>query len=234
MRPVPPALMVFAAGFGTRMGALTAHKPKPLLSVAGKILLDHALDLADGAGVRHVVVNTHYLSDQIAMHLAGRSVTQSHEADEILETGGGLRAALPLLGTNPVLTLNSDVVWTGQNPLTTLMTAWRPDSMDALLMVMPAGQAGGFRGLGDFTLSPDGRIARANDAAGLAYLGAQLIKTDLLAEIPEHVFSLNRLWDILIARGRAFGIVHQGGWHDVGRPEHIADAAAMLSGSGDV
>ncbi|MEY3532096.1 MAG: hypothetical protein RI979_120, partial [Pseudomonadota bacterium] len=152
-------LMVFAAGFGTRMGALTAHRPKPLILVAGRPLIDHALDLADQAGAGPVVVNTHYLADQIARHLAGRPVTLSHEADEILETGGGLRKALPQLGYGPVMTLNSDAVWTGQNPMSQLAAQWDPERMDALLLLLPVDKATGHKGTGDFLIGADGRIA---------------------------------------------------------------------------
>jgi MurNAc alpha-1-phosphate uridylyltransferase len=217
-------LMVFAAGFGTRMGALTANRPKPLIPVAGKPLLDHALDLADQAGAGPVVVNTHYMADQIAR----RPVTLSHESDEILETGGGLRKALPHLGQGPVMTLNSDAVWTGQNPLSQLAAHWDPDRMDALLLLLPVGQAMGHNGMGDFLIGADGRLARAKGAAGLVYLGAQILRCDRLAAVGRPVFSLNILWDEMIDRGRAFGLVHDGGWCDVGRPEGIAQAEAML------
>lgn len=223
MRRFP--LMVFAAGFGSRMGALTATQPKPLIKVAGRALIDHALDLA--ADASRIVVNTHYRADQMALHLAGRRVKLSHEP-AILETGGGLKAALPLLGNGPVMTLNSDAIWTGANPLAQLAAGW-DDRMDALLLLLPAPDAAGFNGPGDFSLE-NGRIARANGVAGYAYLGAQIIRTDGLHDIPDPVFSLNRLWDAMIAAGRAYGLVHRGGWCDVGRPENIAGAEAMLAG----
>ena len=121
--PYPFPLMLFAAGFGTRMGALTADRPKPLIPVAGRALIDHALDVAEAAGVTRTVVNTHYKAEQIARHLAGRDVLISHEPGPILETGGGLRQALPLLGPGPVAILNSDAIWTGANPLTQLAAA---------------------------------------------------------------------------------------------------------------
>lgn len=136
---------------------------------------------------------------------------------------------MPLLGTEPVFTLNTDAIWTGLNPLAELAAAWQPERMDALLLLLPATEARGFRGAGDFLLDAEGRISRAKGAPGLAYLGAQILKTDGLAEIPERVFSLNLLWDQAIARGRAYGLVHQGGWCDVGRPEGIAEAEAMLA-----
>lgn len=228
--PAPHALMLFAAGFGTRMGALTATCPKPLVRVAGRPLIDHALDQTAGVNLQRVVANVHYLPDMMRDHLAKRpDIAIADERAEILETGGGLRAALPLLGPEPVFTLNTDAVWTGANALSQLAAVWRPEDMDALLLLLPAAQATGYRGAGDFLLAPDGRIRRAQGAAGWAYLGAQIVKTDRLAEIPERVFSLNRLWDLAIAEGRAFGVVHQGGWCDVGRPEGIAEAEALLA-----
>jgi len=230
MRQSPDALMLFAAGFGTRMGALTADRPKPLIRVAGRALLDHALDLAESAGIARKVVNTHYRAGQIAAHLAGRAgITLSYEP-EILETGGGLRAALPLLGEGAVYTLNSDAVWTGPNPLLTLRDAWT-DGMGALLLLAPPDRTHGHSGTGDFILNPDGGIARANGAPGLIYPGAQIVETQALADIPDRVFSLNLLWDQMIADGRAFGVVHPGSWCDVGRPDSIATAEALIGGS---
>lgn len=227
MRPFP--LMLFAAGRGTRMGALTADRPKPMIPVAGRPLIDHALALAGAAGAAPVVVNLHYLGDQIERHLAGRPLRFSDERAALLETGGGLRKALPLLGPGPVMTLNSDAVWTGANPLQELAAAWDPARMDALLLLLPAPQASGHTGRGDFLLDDAGRLRRAAGAAGLVYLGAQILQPDLLAEIPDEAFSLNLLWDRLIARGRACGLVHHGGWCDVGHPEGIATAEALLA-----
>lgn len=226
MRPFP--LMLFAAGKGTRMGALTATRPKPLIEVAGKPLIDHALDLALLAGVTPVVANVHYLGDQIEAHLAGRGVAISRETDVLLETGGGLRRALPLLKSSPVMTLNSDAVWTGQNPLNQLADAWENARMDALLLLGRVDDISGHSGTGDFLLDDQGRVRRAHGQPGLVYLGAQIIQTDMLADVPEQVFSLNLVWDRMIAEGRAFGLIHQGGWCDVGRPEGIATAEAML------
>jgi MurNAc alpha-1-phosphate uridylyltransferase len=227
MRP----LMLFAAGFGTRMGALTAERPKPLIPVAGRALIDHALDLAAPAGAAPVVVNLHYRGDQIRHHLAGRPVVFSEEA-EILETGGGLRHALRHLGEGPVFTLNSDAIWTGENPLTQLEAAWDGARMDGLLLVAPSAAARGHGTRADFALAADGRLSRSE--TGVVYLGAQILRTERLAGISDAVFSLNRLWDQMIAEGRLFGLVHRGGWCDVGRPEMIAEAEALLAEAGDV
>ena len=231
MRQFP--VMLFAAGFGTRMGDLTRDRPKPLIKVAGRCLLDHALDLTRQAGLRRPVVNLHYHGDQIARHLAGQDVALSWERQEILDTGGGLRAALPLLGSGPVYTLNSDAVWTGHNPLVELSEAWAEGGMDALLLLAPLDLVDGYHGTGDFGIDTAGRIARAAGQPGLVYLGAQIIRTERLAAVPERVFSLNLLWDRMIAEGRAYGVVHAGRWCDVGRPEGIATAEAMLARSAD-
>ena len=219
----PDAVMIFAAGFGTRMGALTATRPKPMIPVAGRPLIDHAMAVAEGAGITRVVANTHYLPDSLHAHLAGRARI-SHEP-EILETGGGLRAALPLLGPGPVFTLNSDAIWTGENPLHQLRSAWR-DGMEALLLLAPSASIGAPRG--DFVMDDAGGLARANGGAGFTYLGAQILRTDRLAEITARKFSLNQVWDAMIAAGTAFGLLHRGGWCDVGQPEGIARAEAML------
>lgn len=230
MRHSPDALMLFAAGFGTRMGGLTANRPKPLIPVAGKPLIDHALEMVEAAGIKRVVANLHYLPDQLAAHLAHRKdIALSIEADGILETGGGLRKALPLLAENPVFTLNADAVWTGKNPLIQLRQAWDGDKMDVLHLLLPADQATGYTGNGDWLLDAEGKLSRANGAKGFVYLGAQILRTEKLATIPDAVFSLNRLWDIAIAEGRAFGTVHNGGWCDVGRPEGIALAENLLA-----
>lgn len=231
MRHDPEALMLFAAGRGTRMGALTAGRPKPLIEVGGRALIDHALTLAEAAGIARLVVNLHYLGDQIAAHLARRpGIALSREA-ELLDTGGGLRAALPLLGPGPVFTLNSDAVWTGANPLEELRAAWDGARMGALLLLAPASAVRGRQGPGDFALAPDGRITRGGDHV---YLGAQILRPEGLAAIPDRVFSLNRLWDGMIAEGTAFGTVHAGGWCDVGHPAGLAEAEAMLREAGHV
>ncbi len=218
--------MVFAAGFGTRMGALTRDRPKPLIEVAGRALIDHALDLAHAYAPPRIVVNLHYRADQLAAHLAGRSgVLLSHEVPDILDTGGGLRAALPLLGPGPVLTMNSDAIWHGPNPLLHLAPLWDRARMGALLLCLPPERARGHAGPGDFTADGEGRLARR---PGLVFSGVQIIDPACLKDIPETAFSLNRAWDRLAAEGRLYGAVYPGGWCDVGHPDGIARAEEML------
>lgn len=229
----PRSLMLFAAGFGTRMGALTADRPKPLIEVAGRPLIDHALDLADAARIGRVVVNLHYRGEQLAAHLAGRGVALSWERERILETGGGLKAALPLLGPGPVLILNSDGVWTGANPLEELLAAWDGARMGALLLLLPVAAARGRDGRGDFALDGEGRISRGAGGEDQLYVGASVMDPAALEGISDEVFSLNLAWNRLIAEGRAYGVVHRGGWCDVGHPAGIAEAEAMLREAGD-
>lgn len=220
-------VMIFGAGFGTRMREMTKATPKPLVKVAGKPLIDHALDLT---GDRPCVVNTHYHADQMRSHLAKRnSVTISHETPDILETGGGLKHALPLLGAKPVLTLNSDAIWSGPNPLDMLDSAWKPDEMDALLLLIPRPRAVGFTRPGDFALDARGRLTR--DPEGMVYSGAQIIKTDGLNSIDEPAFSLWALWTKILERGRFFGLEYPGFWADVGTPEGIPLAEELIAKS---
>ncbi|WP_170440101.1 nucleotidyltransferase family protein [Ruegeria arenilitoris] len=226
MTDTPEAIMLFAAGFGTRMGALTRTRPKPLIPVAGRPLIDHALELTDSVRPRRVVANLHYLADQLADHLAPRGVLLSHEQPDILETGGGLRAALPLLGPGPVFTMNTDAIWSGPNPLELLLDAWDPARMDALLICVPIAQTIGHAGPGDFRIDPQGRLERG---PGHVYGGIQILKTDDLADIPGKAFSLNVLWDRMHRDGRLYGLQYPGRWCDVGRPEGIALAEEMLA-----
>jgi MurNAc alpha-1-phosphate uridylyltransferase len=216
--------MIFAAGLGTRMGALTRERPKPLLEVAGRRLIDQALGFAREAGAAPIVVNVHWKADQLRAYLASQPVLISDETERLLETGGGLRAALPLLGPGPVWTLNSDAAWTGPNPLRALAAAWRPE-MEALLLLVPRERALGYQGPGDFALDATGRLARGT---AHVYTGAQLLRTEGLSEVADPVFSLNRLWDAAARRGGLFGLVHDGDWCDVGRPENLTLAASLL------
>lgn len=222
--------MIFAAGFGTRMGALSAARPKPLIEVAGRPLIDHTIGLARAGGAQTVVVNAHYKAAMLCRHLSGHGVHISEERPRILDTGGGLRAALPLLGPGPVFTMNCDALWSGPNPLRLLSGAWDAGRMDALLLCIARSGAIGHEGPGDFVIGPDGQARRG---PGAVYTGIQILRTEGLADIAEPAFSLNRLWDRMLAAGRLFALAYPGRWCDVGRPEGIGLAETML-GRGDV
>lgn len=232
MPDYPFPLMIFAAGFGTRMGALTRDRPKPLIPVAGRPLIDHALAVADNAGVRRTIVNIHYRAEQMAGHLADKGVMISHEPGPILETGGGLKAALPQLGDGPVATLNSDGIWTGPNPLLELSAAWDGRRMEALLLLLPLKDTLAHGPKGDFRVGADGRLSRGQGGEDHVYIGAQIILPARVRASPDPVFSLNIPWNAMIAAGTAFGLVHRGGWCDVGHPEGIAAAERLLHSSG--
>jgi MurNAc alpha-1-phosphate uridylyltransferase len=221
----PDALMLFAAGFGTRMGALTKNCPKPMVEVAGQPLIGHAIALTQGAGLRRVVANVHYLPDQVRAYLAPRGVEISDESEKILETGGGLRKAQALLGPGPVFTLNTDAVWTSEDVIGKLRAAWDPSKMDALLVLVPTDRAVGYQGDGDFTLAANGQLSRGQ---GYVYTGLQILNPTGIETIKEDAFSLNLLWDQMLEAGRVFGMIHTGGWCDVGRPYCIALAEEML------
>ena len=218
--------MLFAAGFGTRMKHLTTHQPKPLVQVGGKALIDHSIDLARAITPKNIVANLHYLPHMLNHHLNGTEVQTITETPDVLETGGGLRNALPLLGTNPVFTMNTDAIWKGANPLQQALDIWDPIEMDALLVCVPVAQTVGYSGDGDFTIASDGRLARG---AGVVYGGIQIIKTDLLKTIKEPSFSLNVIWNKMLKNGRLSGISYDGNWCDVGHPEGIAQAEEMMN-----
>ena len=229
MRPSPNSVMIFAAGLGTRMGALVRDRPKPLVTVAGRALLDHALALADDAAIPRKVVNLHYLGAQIRTHLATRpDVALSDESTQLLDTGGGLRAAAHLLGGPAAFTLNSDTVWSGPNPLPLLARRWQEGRARAILAVAPLAAVRGRLGGGDFALDGAGRIT--GWGGDWVYLGAQVLDLDCLQGMPAGPFSLRLVWERLIAEGAAEAVVHHGGWCDVGHPGGIAEAEAMLRG----
>lgn len=217
-------ILLFAAGLGTRMGDLVKDRPKPLVEVAGKPLIDHALAFTDLPEIGAKVVNLHYHADMLRQHLAGQAISFSDETDKLRETGGGLRHALPLLGTGPIITMNTDAVWNGPNPVAQVIRDWR-DRMEALLLMIPRDQVQGHKGAGDFTRDADGRLRRAPDAI---YTGVQIIRTDLLGDVAEDAFSLNLIWDKMLARGTIYGTVYDGQWCDVGQPSSIPLAEALL------
>lgn len=219
-------VLLFAAGFGTRMKHLTADRPKPMVTVAGRPLIDHALGLARDIAPPVIVANLHYKPETLQAHLTPLGAKTIIEEPNILETGGGLRNALPLLGTGPVITMNTDAIWRGPNPLRLLLDAWDPDRMDALLMGVPPDQALEHTGAGDFILGSDGRLKRG---AGLVYGGVQIIKTDLLSGIEDTAFSLNIIWDIMLGQGRLHGLCYAGMWCDVGHPGGVTTAENLLA-----
>jgi MurNAc alpha-1-phosphate uridylyltransferase len=237
---VPATAMVMAAGLGKRMRPLTATRPKPLIEVAGRALIDHTLDRLKTAGVAKAVVNVHYLPGALEAHLRTRvegiEITVSDERKQLLETGGGIRRALPLIDADPFLVVNSDNLWV-DGPVDTLRllaAGWDEARMDALLLLVPLARAHCHKGRGDFHMSAAGALRRrkANGVAPFVYTGVQMVSKRLFAgELPDGPFSTNLLWDRAIASGRCFGIVHQGLWFDIGRPENIGRAEAMLDGA---
>ena len=234
---VPETAMVMAAGLGKRMRPLTATRPKPLVEVAGKPLIDHVLDRLRAAGVRRVVVNVHYLADSVEAHLAQRAggleVAISDERGLLLETGGGLVKAAPMIGSDPFLVVNSDNFWVDgpSDALRLLASGWDDDKMDALLLLVPLARAGNHRGSGDFHLDRSGRVRRRgrSKVAPYVFTGIQMVSKRLLRDAPDGPFSTNILWDRAIAEGRCFGSVHHGLWFDVGTPASIPATEKALA-----
>jgi MurNAc alpha-1-phosphate uridylyltransferase len=229
----PRAAIVLAAGFGTRMLPLTHDRPKALLPVAGRALLDRAIDAAREGGARRVVVNAHAYAEQIVAHvegLRGGPILVSHEKPGVLETGGGVARALPLLGPEPFFAVNADSIWTGPAPCRTLADAWR-EGMDALLLLVALERARGYTRPGDFFLGGDGRPTRRGAAARAPFVftGAQILRPEVFADAPDGAFSTNLIWDRAAETGRLFAVVHHGGWVDVGTPAGLAEAEAALA-----
>ena len=223
----PRKAMVLSAGYGRRLKPLTDHQPKPLLEIAGRPMVDHVLDRLTWSGVREVVVNAHHMADQIEAHFEGRSPPAaiiSHE-EELLDTGGGTRHALPHLGADPFFVVNSDSLWLdGPTPaLKRLSEAWNDETMDALMLVVASVKIRMAVGLGDFVLDPLGQVARPDEGllAPYVYSGIQIVHPRLFAGAPEGRYSFNRLWDRAIAADRLFAIVHDGVWFHVGNHEGL-------------
>ena len=234
---VPKTAMVMAAGLGKRMRPLTATRPKPLISVGGTTLIDHCLDHLKAAGVEKAVVNVHYLAAQLEAHLKNRAqgieIVISDERQQLLETGGGVVKALPLIDADPFLVINADNVWV-DGPVDTLRllaSHWNEAKMDALLLVVPHARANCHSGRGDFHMNAAGALKRRkpNGVAPFVYTGIQMVSKRLFeGEVPEGPFSTNILWDRAIEAGRCYGAVHQGLWFDIGQPGNIARAEALL------
>jgi MurNAc alpha-1-phosphate uridylyltransferase len=237
-KDLPDTAMLLAAGLGKRMRPLTATRPKPLVKVGGEAIIDHVLDHVRAAGVGRVVVNVHYLADALEAHVrrhaADLDVAISDERGELLETGGGVVRALPMLGDKPFFAINTDNVWI-DGPVDTLRllaNRWDDDEMDALLLVVPLARATAHRGMGDFHMDAVGHLRRRDPRrmAAFVYTGVQLVSPRLFEDVPAGPFSIGVVWDRAIAAGRAFGVVHQGLWCDVGTPAAIPIAEDMLKG----
>ncbi|PWC33553.1 nucleotidyltransferase family protein [Azospirillum sp. TSO35-2] len=232
----PTTAMVLAAGLGLRMRPLTDHRPKPLIPVLGRPMLDHALDRLARAGVARAVVNSHYLGSMIGAHLKDRAkpaILLSPE-DTQLETGGGVKKALPLLGSAPIYTVNADIFWLdGPTPaLRRLAAHWNPDEMDALLLLMATTRSVGYEGLGDYHMDPLGRLTRRaeRELAPFVYAGVQIVKPELFAaDTPDGAFSTNLIWDRAQAAGRLFGLAHDGLWFHIGTPDGLKEAEDLLA-----
>nr|WP_205028294.1 nucleotidyltransferase family protein [Oleisolibacter albus] len=234
MSAVPARAMVLAAGLGLRMRPLTLTTPKPLIAVGGRTMLDHALDRLAAAGVRQAVVNAHWLADRIETHLAARTAeppTLLSREEAALETGGGVKKALPLLGDDPFFVVNADIVWLdGPVPaLKRLAQAWDPARMDALLLMVPLARAIGYDGRGDYHMDPAGRLTfrSAQDLAPFVFGGVCIMSPALYRDTPDGPFSNLVLWHRAEAAGRLYGLRHDGPWYHVGTPEAVplVDAA---------
>ncbi len=239
MRNQIDTAMVLAAGLGTRMRPLTDEMPKPLIPVAGKALIDYALDRFATAGVKKAVVNVHYRADQIEHHLSERrspEITISDEREELLETGGGLKKARRLFAETPIFCTNTDAILVdapNEEACATLTSAWNTETMDALLLLVPIANTTGYDGNGDFDETGDGRIElRRQETAPLVFTGLQLISPTLIDSGPDGAFSTKLLWDIAAARGRLFGATHKGRWMHVGDPAGLATATSLLGETG--
>ena len=233
---VPRTAMIMAAGLGKRMRPLTATKPKPLIEVAGQSLLDHVLERLKAAGVKRVVVNVHYLADAVEAHLGTRShgleIAISDERKLLMETGGGMVQAEPLIDADPFLVVNSDNLWIDgpADTLKLLASHWDDSKMDALLLLVPLARAENHKGMGDFHRGRTGRLRRRDKSrvAPFVFTGIQMVSKRLLRDAPEGPFSTNILWNRAIEEGRCFGAVHQGLWFDVGTPRSITMTEATL------
>jgi len=231
--------MLLAAGLGTRMKPLTDTLPKPLIEVAGRTLLDRVLDKLVAQGVTRAVVNVHYLADKIEAHLKDRKdidIIISDERAELLETGGGVVKALPLLGDDPFFVINTDVTWAtaGDDTFARMAEAYDPNEMDALLLLAEMGATLGFRGPGDFFLGPDGQLIRRGDRASAPYVfaGTHITRAELLRSYEVKPFSANVYWNAFGRAGRLYGTVMKPFWLHVGDPQGRDEAEARLKAMG--
>lgn len=231
---LPQKAMIMAAGLGLRMRPLTEHIPKPLVPVAGKPLIDYSLDLLAQSGIPEAVVNSHYLAQLLELHLHSRKAAPkihiSHE-DVVLETGGGIKNALSMLGNSPFFVMNSDIIYVdGKVPaLHRLAQAWDDEKMDALLLLNKVEDAVGYDGKGDFFIEDSGKLRRRaeDEAAPYVFTGVQIIHPRLFADSPDGKFSLNILYNKNL--GRIGALVHDGNWLHIGSPQELAQAEQWLA-----
>lgn len=228
--------MVLAAGMGVRMRPLTDRIPKPLVQVAGVCLIDHVLDRLVAAGIETAVVNVHHMADQIERHLAMRKAPRiviSDERDRLMETGGGVKRALKLLGPGPFFICNSDSICHGGagNDLARMAAMWDAKRMDSLLLVASATSAIGYDGTGDFAMAPDGLLRRRKEreVVPFVFTGVSITTASMFEASPDGPFSLNVPWSRAIEAGRLFGIRQDGVWMHVGSPGAIAEAERCLA-----
>ena len=237
-RGLSDTAMVLAAGLGARMRPLTLHRPKPLIEVSGRALIDHVLDRLLEAGIARAVVNVHYLADQLEAHLSRRAppaITISDERRALLDSGGGTKRVLPYFGGRPFLLANSDSIWIdgARSNMRRTVEHWRGDDMDALLLLAPTAASVGFEGRGDFLFAPDGRLERRGEreVAPFVYAGVAIFTPELFDDSPDGAFSLNVQFDRAIERGRLYGVRLDGIWMHVGTPEAIGEAEACVARS---
>lgn len=231
---LPAQAMVLAAGYGKRLGPVTRVRPKPLVSVAGRPVIDRVLDRLSAAGVTRCVVNLHYKGEMLRAHLERRETPEiefSHE-EELLDTGGGVLNALHRFGGEPFLSVNSDTIWRDAfgDSFRRLGRAWDPERMDVLLLMQPTVTAIGYRGQGDFTMTPSGRLTRRRPGrlAPFLYAGIQILHPRIFEGLETVPFSLNLIFDRAAEAGRLYGMRHEGDWIDIGTPDGLERAEALL------
>lgn len=230
----PDTAMIMAAGFGTRMGELTRTTPKPMLPLRNARMIDHPLEHIRTAGLSRSVVNLHYLGNQIRDYLANRAQPEiifSEEQPDILDTGGGIVQALPLLGAKPFVVMNSDAIFVGPNPLDLLLHQWKSRHVDALMLLVPTEHTIAYTRAGDFFLDADTAIPQRRgtaDSAPYVYAGVQIIRPEAFVDAPSGPFSTNLIWNTLLSKNRLQAVSYPGRWVDVGTPEGLELAESAL------
>lgn len=226
---------ILAAGKGTRLRPYTDTCPKPLVPVGGQPIIDHVLDRLEEGGVKHVAVNLHYMADMLESHLRRRghpSIEFSHEA-QLLETGGGMKKALPLLGKGPFFTVSGDSLWTddpGSSALSRMEKMWDPTKMDLLLLLQPLSRMLLTEGRGDYDVLPDGRAVRSREKSGATmWTSVRLCAPSLFDNTPDGPFSFLELMDRAESRRRLYGLIHQGDWHHISTPADLERVNAAFA-----